>query len=293
MSLAQLRRRAVRGLRRLRFGNVFGFLLVTGLAFFALLPITYTVVTAFKPLDELWVYPPRFLVVVNPTLQNFIGLFKATDTSIVPFSRYFFNTIVYTTITLSLMVVISSGAAYALSKLKMKWAGLYFKFIISALVVAPAMLTLPRYMVVNSLGLNNTYWALILPPLASAFNVFLIKQFVDQFPDVLIEAAKIDGASEYGIYAKMVFPNIGPAIATMLIFAFPGVWFERLAPTIYLTDQSMKMLINGLDAIGGGGIGRAGASAAVTFISTVPLVIFFMAMQRRVVETMAYSGIKM
>lgn len=262
---------------------------------FTVLPLVYLVCTAFKPLDELFLYPPRFFV-SNPTTKNFSDLVVSLGSSTVPFTRYAFNSIVVTITIVFCTVVVSSLGAYSLVKFNPPGGRFLFNLILVALSFSPHVTKIPSYMVVNGLGLINTYGALILPSIAVAYNIFLIKQFVEQFPDELIEAARIDGAGEFRIFVQMVIPALKPALATLVVFSFTNNWNDYFSPLIYVTSQAMKTLPLALQTISGGAagmsVGRAGAVAAATFLMTCPTVIIFTVMQGRVMETMTYSGIK-
>ena len=277
------------------FSKVLLYVVMLLLVAFTMLPLVYVVVTAFKPLDELFVYPPQFFV-RRPTMKNFSDLVISLGSSTVPFTRYAFNSIVITVCIVFLTVCVSALAAYSLVKFKPKGGKLIFDLILVALMFSAHVTKIPSYMIVNKLGLINTYWALILPNIAVAYNCFLMRQFIQQYPDELIEAARIDGAGELKIFIKMVMPALAPAWSTLVVFSFVGNWNDYFSPLIYITSQAMKTLPLALQTIGGGAagmsIGRAGAVAASTFLMTAPTVIIFTIMQRHVMETMQYSGIK-
>lgn len=262
---------------------------------FTALPLVYLVSTAFKPLDELFLYPPRFFV-QNPTTKNFSDLVVSLGSSTVPFTRYAFNSIVITTIIVACTVIVSSMGAYSLVKLKPPGGVFLFNLILVALMFSAHVTKIPSYMVVNGLGLINTYGALILPNIAVAYNIFLIKQFMEQYPNELLEAARIDGAGELRIFLQMVMPALKPATATLTVFSFVNNWNDYFSPLIYVTSQAMKTLPLALQTIGGGAagmsVGRAGAVSAATFLMTAPTVIIFVIKQGQVMETMTYSGIK-
>jgi ABC-type glycerol-3-phosphate transport system permease component len=277
------------------FKKVLLYVVMLGLVAFTALPLVYLVSTAFKPLDELFLFPPRFFV-KHPTTKNFSDLLQALGSSTVPFLRYAFNSIVVTTITVVLTVIVSSLGAYSLVKLKPPGAKAIFSVILMALMFSPHVTRIPSYLVINNLGLINTYASLILPNIAVAYNIFLIKQFLEQYPDELIEAARIDGAREFFIFLKIVMPSLAPAWSTLVVFSFVSSWNDAFSPLIYITSQQMKTLPVALSTISGGAagmsVGRAGAVAAATFLMTIPTVIVYTIMQGRVMETMQYSGIK-
>ena len=277
------------------FGGILLYTIMLLLVAFTVLPLVYVVVTAFKPLDELFVFPPRFYV-KNPTTKNFTDLVISLGSSTVPFTRYAFNSIVITTVVVLLTVMVSSLAAYSLVKFKPVGGKLIFDLILIALMFSPHVTKIPSYMIVNGLGLIDSYWALILPNIAVAYNCFLMRQFIQQYPDELIEAARIDGAGEFKIFIKMVMPALAPAWSTLVVFSFVSNWNDYFSPLIYVTSQAMKTLPLALQTISGGAagmsVGRAGAVAASTLLMTAPTVILFTIMQGRVMETMTYSGIK-
>lgn len=277
------------------FSKIMLYAVMFALVAFTALPLVYLVVTAFKPLDELFVYPPRFYV-KHPTMKNFSDLLISLGSSAVPFTRYAFNSVIVTTVIVMCTVIVSALGAYALVKFKPPGSKPLFNLILMALMFSPHVTKIPSYMVVNGLGLINTYGALILPNIAVAYNFFLMKQFIEQYPDELLEAARIDGAGELLIFLKMVMPALKPAWSTLIVFSFVNNWNDYFSPLIYVTSQAMKTLPLALQTISGGAagmsVGRAGAVAAATFVMTLPTVIIFVIMQGKVMETMVYSGIK-
>ncbi len=277
------------------FARVALYVIMIVMVCFTALPLVYLVSTAFKPLDELFLYPPRFFV-QNPTTKNFSDLVVSLGSSTVPFTRYAFNSLVNTITIVICTVIVSSMGAYSLVKLKPPGGAFLFNLILVALMFSPHVTKIPSYMVVNGLGLINTYGALILPNIAVAYNIFLIKQFMEQYPTELLEAARIDGAGEFRIFLQMVMPALKPATATLTVFSFVNNWNDYFSPLIYVTSQAMKTLPLALQTIGGGAagmsVGRAGAVAAATFLMTAPTVIIFVIKQGQVMETMTYSGIK-
>lgn len=265
--------------------------LLTLVAIVQVIPFIYMFATAFKPLDELFIFPPRFWV-QRPTLNNFRDLLTATSSSVVPFSRYIFNTVFLTVVTVFLAVFCSSLAAYPLSMHNVPGKGIIFTGVVLAMTFAPAVTQIPRYLIMSRLGMIDTYWALIVPTLANTYGVFLMKQFLDSVPREILEAAKIDGATEWDMYWKVVMPVTQPAWATLAIFSFQGAWGDASSPLVYTRTEAMKTLPLALQTIASGGVARAGAMAAASMIAALPGVIVFATMQRRVIETMVHSGIK-
>jgi ABC-type glycerol-3-phosphate transport system permease component len=270
------------------------YILLTALALFTMLPIVYMVSTAFKPLEEMFLYPPRFFV-RHPTARNFVELLLAMDSLTVPFSRYLFNSLFVAISTVSLSVILSSMAAYPLAKYpRMPGAKLFFSIVISALMFAPEVTQIPRYLIVDRLGMIDSFWGLIIPALAGSYGLFLMKQFMEQLPIELIEAAKVDGASEWRIFWKIVMPLVRPAWITLTIFSFISTWNDFFTPLIFTRSEQMKTLPLVMSSIGGGPgvVARWGAVAAASMIVTLPTLIIFVLLQRFVMQTMAYSGIK-
>lgn len=278
-------------MHKLTFGRVLLYIFMIALVVFTSLPLVYVVCTAFKPLNELFIYPPRFFV-KSPTLQNFSSLLLSLSSSAVPFSRYIFNSLATTVATVFCTIIVCSMGAYGLAKHKPVGSDLIFAVIIGALMFSTHVTQISRYMVVNSMHIINTYIALILPNIAVAYNFFLMKQFIEQFPTELLEAARIDGAGEFFIFWKIVMPAIKPAWCTLVMLTFVSTWNDYFSPLIFTTSQEMKTLPLALQTISGGSISRMGASSAATLLMTIPTVIIFLVMQKQVMATMVHSGIK-
>lgn len=272
---------------------VFVYFIMILVVCFTMLPLVYLVSTAFKPLSELFVFPPQFFV-KNPTLKNFSDLLLSMSSSAVPFTRYVFNSVLVTVATVAGTIFVSTLGAYGMVKHNPPGSKIWFQIILSALMISPYVTQIPRYLIINSLGLVNSYAALIIPSIATAYNFFLVKQFVEQLPNELIEAARIDGCGETRIYGQIIMPLLTPAWSTLMVFSFVNSWNDYFSPLIYLNDQAMKTLPLALNTISGGSasIGRAGAVAAATLLMTLPTVVLFMFSQKKVMETMVHSGIK-
>lgn len=277
---------------RISSAKILLYIVMLLLVAFTALPLIYVICTAFKPIDEILLFPPRFFV-KQPNLDNFSDLLIGLSSSSVPFLRYIYNSVFITLFAVTGTVIVSSMAAYAMTKLHVPCGKVFFTLVVIALTFPSQVTQIPSYMVINWLGLINTYSALILPKLAVAYNMFLMKQFCEQLPNPLLEAARIDGAGEFKIYLKIVMPFLRPAWATLIVFSFVSVWNDYFSPLIYISNQEMQTLPLALNSIAeGGNIARAGAMAAATFLMTLPTVILFTLMQKRVIATMAHSGIK-
>ena len=253
------------------------------------LPLIYAINNAFKPLDELFIFPPRFFV-RNPTTDNFYDLVALMGNSWVPLSRYIVNTLVITIIGTVGHIILSSAAAYPLAKFRFPGSKVLFSIVVMSLMFTGHVTAIPNYMVMSWLGWINTHASIIIPSLAFPLGLFLMKQFMEQIPDALLEAAKIDGASEYRIYAQIVMPNVKPAWLTLMILQFPALWGSDGGNFIY--SENLKTLHYALGQITAGGIARAGVGAAVALILMIVPITLFIISQSNVIQTMATSGMK-
>ncbi|PYI56344.1 ABC transporter permease [Paenibacillus flagellatus] len=268
--------------------------LLTILGLFMILPIVYIFNHALKPYQELFVYPPRIFV-EHPTFQNFTELFLVSSSSVVPVTRYLFNSLFTTALTVAAVTIISAMCAYPLSKHRFPGSRLLFATIMLTLMFAPETVGIPRYLVVSHLGIMNTYWGHLLPHLAAPVSVFLMKQFVDQVPNELIEAAKMDGAREFTVFLRVVIPMIMPAVATVAILTFQAAWGNVETSKLFMQDESMKTFPFFLSTLTNGlanSVARQGAAAAAAVVLFLPNFIIFLFFQRKVIATMAHSGIK-
>lgn len=253
------------------------------------LPLVFTVNNAFKPLDELFIFPPK-LFVRHPTMENLSGLFILMANSWVPFTRYIFNTVFITALGTVGHVLLASAAAYPLAKHRAPGTKIIFTVIVLSLMFSPQVTAIPNYLTMSTLGWVDTYWSIIVPAFAFPLGLYLMKQFMEQIPDSLLEAAKIDGASEYRIFWTIVMPLVKPAWLTLIILLFQLLWGTDGGNFIY--SEELKTMNYAMGQILMGGIARAGIGAAVALIlMSVPIAIFVLA-QRNIIETMASSGMK-
>lgn len=262
------------------------------LALFMALPLVYMASTAFKPLDELFLWPPTFIV-RRPVLDNFEGLIVATSALQVPFTRYIFNSGLVAFLSVAGIIILASLAAYPLAKHRdLPGRNVIFAVVVAALMFATEVTQIPRYVVIDALGLVDTYGALVLPQLASAYALFLMKQFMEQIPDELLEAARIDGAGDWRTFWRIVMPLVRPAWATLTIITFIATWNDFFSPLVFTRSEAMRTLPLAMATIASEGVARQGAAAAATLVTTLPPILVFILFRRRVVDTMAYSGIK-
>ena len=264
------------------------FLTIAGLV--SLLPLIYLISTAFKPPEELFLYPPRFFF-KHPTTKNFSDLVDITSTSLVPFARYLFNTVLVTITYIFALVVVGTMACYPLSKHKFPGSKFLFTMVTTALMFVTAAMGIPNYLIITGLHIDNTYLVYIIPGLANATCLFLLKQFLDQVPNEIFEAGKIDGASEWQLYTKIALPLLRNAQATVVILTFGGIWGDAGTSTTYIYKEQLRTLAFFMSTIQGG-LARTGANAAAALIMTLPGIIIFVIQQSRVMDTMAHSGIK-
>ncbi|MGE5613528.1 MAG: carbohydrate ABC transporter permease [Bacillota bacterium] len=256
---------------------------------FMALPLIYTINNAFKPLDELYMFPPRFFV-KNPTTNNFFLLVNLLGNSWVPFTRYLSNTVFITIIGTVGHILLASAAAYPLAKYKFPGSKALFSIIVLSLMFSPHVTFVPNYMIMSRLGWINTHASIIIPAWGYPLGLFLMKQFMEQIPVSLLEAAKIDGMNEYKIFWNIVMPNVKPAWLTLLVLQFPGLWGSTGGSFIY--SENLKTLNYALGQIIQGGIARAGVGAAVAVVLMVVPITIFVISQGSVIQTMTTSGIK-
>jgi ABC-type glycerol-3-phosphate transport system permease component len=276
-------------LNRSKTGDALLFIFLALSGFLSILPLVLIFSNAFKPLDEIFLYPPNFIV-QHPTLDNFRDLGVVLGTSLVPFSRYFFNTILVTVVGTVGHLVISSMCAYPLAKYKVPGRGLIMGLVTYSLMFPSSVTGIPNYMILNWFGLIDTYWSIILPVVASSLGLYLMKQFMTVVPMSLIESAKIDGAGEFKIYWKIVMPLVKPASITLIILNFRSLWAAEGSTYIYREDY--KMLSYALSQIASAGPARQGTLAAVALIMIIVPIVMFIISQSNMIDTMAHSGMK-
>ena len=252
-------------------------------------PLFFAICNALKPLDEVLKNPPTVLP-RNPTFDNFSDLLITMSQGWVPLSRYIWNTVFITVTGTFGHVILASMAAYVLAKYRFPGGQLFFRVAVVALMFSGYVTGIPNYLIMCKLHMVDTYWSLILPAIGGSLGLFLMKQFMDGFPMSLVEAAKIDGASELLIFWKLVMPNVKPAWLTISIFSIQNLWNN--AQVQYIYTESKKMLRYALDQVALGGIARTGQqNAVIVFTMSVPIV-FFIFSQSQIMETMATSGLK-
>ena len=285
----RLFRRRHKALNRSMAGNLTLFIFMGICAVFMGLPLVMVINNAFKPLDELFRYPPTIFV-RNPGLDNFYDLVVLMSNSWVPLARYILNTVIITGGGTLGHVLFASFAAYPLAKHNFPGKKFLFSIVVLSLMFSWQVTQIPNYLIISRLGINNTYLAVMLPPFAFGLGLYLMKQFMEQIPDSLIESARLDGANEYKIYWTIIMPNVKPAWLTLAVLQFQNMWGNT--GSAFLRDEQLKPLQYSLMQIVNGGPARTGAAAVVTLIIAAIPITFFIICQSSIIETMTTSGMK-
>ena len=260
------------------------------LGLFMFLPMVYVVMQSLKPLDELWMFPPRFYV-VNPTLSNYTDLFTLMNTSWVPFSRYIFNTVFVSVVGTTGNLFFSSLAAYAMAKIKFPGGKLMFKTVQRSLMFHATVTSITSFMIMGALGWVDTYWARIIPAWATSMGLYLMKQFMEtNVNDSVLESSRLDGAGELRTYWTIAMPMVKPAWLTLIIFSFKDLW--NAGASVYIQSEQLKSFNYAIQQVMAGGIKRAGAGAASTVIMMMVPIVVFVISQSNIIETMGSSGMK-
>ncbi len=264
------------------------FLVIMGA--FMFLPMLYAIMQSLKPLDELWMFPPRWYV-INPTFSNFGDLFSLMNESWVPFSRYIFNTVFLTCVGTVGNLILASLAAYSLAKLQFPGREFFFQIIVMSLMFHQTVNQVTHFIILSSIGAVDTYLAIILPVLAGTMGLYLMKQFMETaVSDAVLESARLDGASEFRTFLVIAMPMVKPAWLTLIIETFKGLWNQ--GASIYIHSEQLKTFNYAIQQIVTGGIARAGAGAAATVVMMIVPITVFVVSQSKIIETMGSSGMK-
>ena len=279
---------------KFKVDQIWTYLILLPVIVIMLLPVLYVLFHAFKPMDELFAYPPRFIT-LRPTLDNFKRLFAMADTSNWPVTLYIFNSLVSTVCVVVGALLMCAAAGYVLSKKNFRGKRTIQRLNQAALMFVPVAVAVPRFLIIKQLGLMNSFWSQILPLLAMPVGLFLVQQFIDQLPNSLLEAAQIDGCSDYGILFRIVIPIIKPALATVAILAFQSAWSSVEASQMFINSEKIKTFAYYMSAVTsptGNTVDGQAMAAAAAVIMFVPNVVLFVLMQSKVMNTVAHSGIK-
>ena len=274
-------------LNRSRSGDAGITVLLVLLGAFMFLPLWYQIANALKPLGELNMTPPRFYV-MKPTLKNFADLFTNINSTWVPMSRYIFNTVLISVGATVGCLILGSMSAYSISKIRFPGHKIIMNIIVYSLMISSTVQALTNFVVYVALGWLNTYYISIVPVWASTLGLYLMKQIIDSnVSDEMIEAARIDGASELYIFGRIVMPLVKPAWLTLIITTFQSVWNAGASP--YVWSEQLKTFNSAITAISA--VSQGAASAATVLTMSVPIIIFVVS-QAQIVETMGTSGMK-
>ncbi|MBR3927496.1 MAG: carbohydrate ABC transporter permease [Clostridia bacterium] len=254
-----------------------------------LFPVIFMVSNAFKPINELFIFPPK-LFVIQPTLDNFFDLGELLADSLVPFTRYLFNTLFIVIVGAVGHIVLCSMAAFPLSKFRFPGSKLMSNLVVMSLMFSTAVTAVPNYVIMSYMGLVDTVWSVILPALSMSLGLFLMKNFMEQVPTALIDAASIDGATYFTMLWRIIMPAVKPAWVTLFIVAFQTMWGATGANFIY--TENIKPMAAMLNQLSGSGVARTGVVAATSLVMFIVPVVLFIISQSNVLETMATSGIK-
>lgn len=270
-------------------GTIFLLIFIALFAAFAVFPVLFMAGNAFKPLRELYRYPPKVLP-QNPTGQNFKDLLEYASDSLVPFTRYLFNTGALVVLGCLGQILLSAMAAFPLAKSSFRGKKLMSNLVVYALMFSGAVTAVPNYIILTKLGLMDSLWAVILPSFASTLGLYLLQNFMEMLPDSLIEAAKIDGASYFKTLVSIILPVVKPALMTVFIFTFQNLWGNTGGSVLY--TENIKPLSYMLSRIASTGIARQGMASAASLLLFILPVLIFVITQSNVMETMATSGMK-
>ncbi len=257
---------------------------------FMFIPMIYSVMNAFKPLEEFFYFPPHFFP-RRLVLENFTYLFQLMSSSWVPFSRYIFNTVFITVAGVLGNLIISSLCAYALSKIPFPGHKFFFQLIQKSLMFSATVAGIINFISMSLLGWVDSYLAIIVPAWATTTGLYLMKQFMDSnVADIVLESARLDGSSEFNTFFRIAMPMVKPAWLTLIIYSFQGLWQTGSSTFIY--SEELKTVNYAIGQILSAGAVRNGASAASSFIMMVVPIVVFLLSQSQIIETMGSSGMK-
>lgn len=276
-------------LNRKAYGDVMMLMLVGLMAAFSFFPLLMAVSMSLKPIHELFYYPPKLLA-ENPTLDNFRMLLSLMQNTRVSFFRYAFNTVLISVVVTLGHVFLASMAAYPLAKLKIPGIPAINTMVMLSLMFVSAVTDVANYLTVSWLGWLDTYWASIIPAMGASLGLFIMRNYMSTIPDTLLEAARMDGCTDFQLYWRIVMPMARPAWLTVAILMFQQIW--SLDNTNYVYDEAKKTLPYALSQITSGAMVRVGAGQAVGVLMMIVPAIVFLVNQTKIIDTMASSGIK-
>jgi multiple sugar transport system permease protein len=271
---------------RPRAGTVVLYVLLVGGAIVALFPMLWMVSASLMPTGMANTFPPRLLP-DHPTLVHYRDVFTRLE-----MGRYLVNSALIAVTVTVVSLVINSMAGYAFAKLRFRGRDRVFRLMSAGLVIPVQVSMLPLFLLMKSLGLINTYWGVVIPSLASIFGIFLIRQYALSIPDDLLDAARIDGASEARIYRTVVVPTIVPILATLAIWTFLTTWNDFMWPLIVLSDERRYTLPVALASLVGEHVQDTELMMAGAVLTVAPVVCLFVFLQRYYVAGIMAGGVK-
>ncbi len=281
------RRRAQAGLGA-RLGRILVYGLLTAGCVLTLVPFMWMLSTAFKSSTEIIRMPPT-LVPEHPTLQGFRTIFSDPR---VPLVRFYLNSIVVSVSVVAMVLFTSSLAGFVFAKYRFFGKDLFFTLILATMMIPFQVTMIPAYLILVQLHLTDSLWGLIAPAATSAFGIYLAKQFTEGIPDELIDAARIDGTSEFGIYLRIILPQLGPALATLGIFQFMGTWNDYLWPLIVITTTVRRTLPVMLTWYSTQHGSRQDLTMVASMLVILPIVVVYFLFQRWIVQGITLTGFK-
>ena len=262
-------------------------ILCIGLSF-TLLPFLWMIFTSFKTSSEIVQTPPTFFP-EKFTLQSYKIIL--TDPS-VPLGRFYLNSLFVSGSRVLISLFTSTLAGYIFAKFRFPGRNIYFSFVLATMMIPFPVIMIPTYLILVKLHLINTLWGLVVPSMVDAFGIFLMRQFIEGIPSEMLEAARIDGASEFSIYVKIVLPQLGSAMAALAIFVFMGSWNDYLWPLIVITDNQKRTLPLLLTWYSNQHVNRFDLSMAASILVLLPVLIIYIIFQRYIIKGMALTGFK-
>ena len=261
-------------------------LLLAPMAFLIVFPTAWMVLTSLKPSPETILWPPRMFPQA-PTFENYREIFLRW-----PFLRFFLNSLLVSGVSTVMILLTSSSAGYAFAKIRSRWINVIFFIFIATIIVPSESYMIPVYLLVNRLGWLDSYPGLILPFVIMAFGVFFMHQTIQAIPDELIQAARIDGCSEFAIFWRMILPlSFGP-LSALAIYAFLNVWGFFTWPLIITNTQNMYTTELGLAMFQSQFFIEYGLVAAGATVTALPLLLVFFVFQRRIITAVTLTGLK-
>ena len=262
------------------------FLIVFLAALVALFPFYWMFVTAVKPVEEIFEFPPKLWP------GEFIWSNFATALSRADFGRYFRNSFIVTFTSTAITVSINLLAGFAFAKYKFRFKEFFFLIVLSTLMIPLQVTMIPNFIIATKLGIRNTLWGIIIPPCAEAFGLFMARQFISDIPDELLEAGRIDGATEFTIFSRIILPNVKPLISVLVIFTVMWRWNDLQWPLILISNEKYYTVQLGLSMLNGAQYVNWNDMMSASLISTIPVLVVFLIFQKEFVQGMASSGIK-